>query len=264
MFFDDDFGFLTGGDGDLNGDGRVNLAEYDNYEYDYNHIMGNNTGRKCSGGGSVNTKQTHINFDSQNIEKIKKRAVIASVIFAVAIMVAIVASCIVSSVKTHNIHTSYDKAERLIAEEKFDSALELLKAIEKSDYKDTKALINYCTAHKYYEEGDYLSCFGILELHTKFRYQSEEQLEKINRLKDDALDKSWEKIKKEESEKKKDEDEDEEDTGFFPSGGYHSKNDDDDPYNADDYAHPDDFYYDHYDDFFDYYEAEDYYNEHND
>ena len=43
-----------------------------------------------------------------------------------------------------------------------------------------------------------------------------------------------------------------------------SKNDDDDPYNAKDYSNEEDFYYDHYDDFFDYYDAEDYYNEHND
>ena len=33
---------------------------------------------------------------------------------------------------------------------------------------------------------------------------------------------------------------------------------DDDPYDAKDYAHPDDFYYDHYDDFWEYEEAEEY------
>ena len=36
-----------------------------------------------------------------------------------------------------------------------------------------------------------------------------------------------------------------------------------DPYNASDYAHVDDFYYDHRDDFFDFEEAEDYYDKHN-
>ncbi|MCD7751523.1 MAG: hypothetical protein LUI10_07265 [Lachnospiraceae bacterium] len=36
-----------------------------------------------------------------------------------------------------------------------------------------------------------------------------------------------------------------------------------DPYNASNYAHPDDFYYDHYDDFIDFEEAEDYWNAHN-
>lgn len=35
-----------------------------------------------------------------------------------------------------------------------------------------------------------------------------------------------------------------------------------DPYDVDDYCHAEDFYYDHYDDFFDYYDAEDYFNEH--
>ena len=43
-----------------------------------------------------------------------------------------------------------------------------------------------------------------------------------------------------------------------------SKDDDDDPYNAKDYSNEEDFYYDHYDDFFDYEEAEDYYNEYDD
>lgn len=36
------------------------------------------------------------------------------------------------------------------------------------------------------------------------------------------------------------------------------------PYDAKSYAHPDDFYYDHYDDFWDYEDAEEYYYEHED
>ncbi|MBQ8966105.1 hypothetical protein [Ruminococcus sp.] len=35
-----------------------------------------------------------------------------------------------------------------------------------------------------------------------------------------------------------------------------------DPYDADSFYHPDDFYYDHYDDFYDYEDAEDYWYEH--
>jgi len=35
-----------------------------------------------------------------------------------------------------------------------------------------------------------------------------------------------------------------------------------DPYHAADYVHPDDFYYDYYDDFYDYEDAEDYWYEH--
>lgn len=41
-----------------------------------------------------------------------------------------------------------------------------------------------------------------------------------------------------------------------------SKSSKKDEYNAKDYQNADDFYYDHYDDFYDYEEAEDYYNEH--
>lgn len=43
MFIDDeDYGFLTGGLGDLNGDGRVDLEEYLNEEDDFQRIMCDN------------------------------------------------------------------------------------------------------------------------------------------------------------------------------------------------------------------------------
>ena len=42
-----------------------------------------------------------------------------------------------------------------------------------------------------------------------------------------------------------------------------SGNDDKDPYNAADFGNAEDFYDEHYDDFFDYYDAEDYWNDHN-
>ena len=42
-----------------------------------------------------------------------------------------------------------------------------------------------------------------------------------------------------------------------------TKNSSSDPYDAKSYYHPDDFYYDHYDDFWDYEDAEDYWEEHN-
>ena len=43
MFNDDeDYGFLTGGLGDLDGDGRVDFVEYMNEEDDYQRIMGSN------------------------------------------------------------------------------------------------------------------------------------------------------------------------------------------------------------------------------
>ena len=41
-----------------------------------------------------------------------------------------------------------------------------------------------------------------------------------------------------------------------------SKKEETDPYNAKDYATPDDFYHDYYDDFYDYEEAEEYWDEH--
>jgi len=52
---------------------------------------------------------------------------------------------------------------------------------------------------------------------------------------------------------------------YTPSKSYKSSsgtNAKSDPYDAKDYSNEDDFYDDHYDDFFDYYDAEDYYNRH--
>ncbi len=52
---------------------------------------------------------------------------------------------------------------------------------------------------------------------------------------------------------------------YTPSKSYKSsnrKNTKSDPYNAKDYSNEEDFYDDHYHDFFDYYDAEDYYNRH--
>ena len=42
-----------------------------------------------------------------------------------------------------------------------------------------------------------------------------------------------------------------------------TKRDSRDEFDADEYAHPDDFYYDHYNDFVDFEEAEDYWEDHN-
>ena len=43
MFNDDeDFGFLTGGLGDLDDDGKVDFTEYDSDCYDFEHIYGGN------------------------------------------------------------------------------------------------------------------------------------------------------------------------------------------------------------------------------
>lgn len=52
---------------------------------------------------------------------------------------------------------------------------------------------------------------------------------------------------------------------YSPSKSYNSsssKNESSDPYNAKGYADAEDFYDDNYDDFYDYYDAEEYYNEH--
>lgn len=42
MFYDEDYGFLTGGLGDLDGDGKVDFTEYMIEEDDFQRIMGNN------------------------------------------------------------------------------------------------------------------------------------------------------------------------------------------------------------------------------
>ena len=63
---DEDYGFLTGGFGDLDGDGRVDFAEYLNEEYEYQQIMGNKDNDDYSVLGDVDSDWEISYLDTAN------------------------------------------------------------------------------------------------------------------------------------------------------------------------------------------------------
>ncbi len=263
------------------------------------------------------------NSVAYNIEINKKRKRIAIILGIVAVIVLYVVG------DAGRTHVTYNKAEDLIAKEEYIEAVHILRDIEDKNYKDTEALITLCNAHYSCSVGrDWLGYENLKDV--EFKYQTKEQLEKIEAFKSeirtvyyDHLSEEYEKNKVDTSIPYVGMSEsrinsttlgyhsgnirhnhetingkvytanlydfmkdgmviftarcvngkviqvwDERNSPHKPYGSYSgsgsSNKKDDDPYNATDYAHPEDFYYDHYDDFFDYEDAEDYYNEHDD
>ncbi len=176
---------------------------------------------------------------------------------------------------------TYDKALDLISKGSYTEALEVFEDVPLC-YEDREALIKYCKAHEEYDEGNFDRAREMLQGLT-FKYLSDplsrdiqafmdkieveykERLEttipmtaKIERYDfSSAVDKyttttekrtytvPWLYVPKD-----KDYDKD------------NKKETTTDPFNAKDFYNPEDFYDYYYDDFMDYYEAEDYYYEH--
>lgn len=206
---------------------------------------------------------------------IKRKNIVVFILIVLALFV-IIAFSIIS--KAYYIESKYNKAIALIDEAAYEEAKEQLEIIENEYYKDANDLIELCEAHISYNNG----CCGVyMDIDDlDFEYQTKERKEAINEFikkskaeYDEFFQQLLEDNRKQVEELKKDPNSSfYSDKNQFNSNSTYtftpyrspSKDDDDDPYNAKDYSNEEDFYYDHYDDFFDYYDAEDYYNEHND
>lgn len=201
---------------------------------------------------------------SFNSRKRKQRICIVSV-FSSAFVV-IIALNIASIIKIDRIYTS---AEELISQEKYEEALSILETIEKKRHKDTLSLIVLCESHIDYNRGYGADAYYDMKK-ANFYWQNDEQKariddfidilqnehdEYIKRMSENAK-KSYESKKNNESVQKKNSSK----STYVPK----YKKDTSDPYNAKDYRNEEDFYDDHYDDFFDYYDAESYYRSHQD
>ena len=73
----------------------------------------------------------------------------------------------------------YDDAEKLIAEEQYAQASELLERIKDSKYQDTESLMLLCEAHLQYDNGDKLYAYHLMS-QASFQYQSAERRDKIS------------------------------------------------------------------------------------
>ena len=202
-----------------------------------------------------------------------------NILIIIAVVLGLFAIIAISTIaEAHYIESKYNKAIALIDEAAYKEAKEQLEIIENEYYKDANDLIELCEAHISYNNG----CCGVyMDIDDlDFEYQTKERKEAINEFikkskaeYDEFFQQLLEDNRKQVEELKKDPNSsfysnknqsNSSSTYTFTPYRSPSKDDDDDPYNAKDYSNEEDFYYDHYDDFFDYYDAEDYYNEHND
>lgn len=202
-----------------------------------------------------------------------------NILIIIAVVLGLFGIIAISTIaEAHYIESKYNKAIALIDEAAYKEAKEQLEIIENEYYKDANDLIELCEAHISYNNG----CCGVyMDIDDlDFEYQTKERKEAINEFikkskaeYDEFFQQLLEDNRKQVEELKKDPNSsfysnknqsNSSSTYTFTPYRSPSKDDDDDPYNAKDYSNEEDFYYDHYDDFFDYYDAEDYYNEHND
>ena len=86
---------------------------------------------------------------------------------------------IVGTINNARTRAVYDDAEKLIVEEQYAQALELLERIKDSKYQDTESLMLLCEAHMKYAEDEKLYAYRLMS-RTSFQYQSEEQRSKIS------------------------------------------------------------------------------------
>ena len=170
---------------------------------------------------------------------------------------------------------TYNNALQLIDNDSYKTAKKELEKIAEFDYKDTDDLIELCEAHISYDEGCTGAYMKIDDL--DFEYQTKERRDKINAFIEKSRAEYKEYFDKLVADSKpKNPDNSTISQPSYSSGSsstYKSKsysyksrsNDDDyDEYNVKDYKFAEDFYDDHYEDFFDFDDAEDYFNAHND
>lgn len=203
-----------------------------------------------------------------------KKKLIKRIAIVSAILIAVVLLCNIGNMK--NAHY-YRQAISLINSGEYESAQQSLSKIEESKYKEKSELYVFCSDLENYEKGQRVNGpdYNYKPYNFDFRFNDEietkrlainEQLEKqAKELEQKSYNDLYNSIWNKSSEK--------ETTTYAPitrksyssgSSKSRSKSKTVDPYDVNNYSNEEDFYYDHYDDFFDYYEAEDYYNDNHD
>lgn len=193
---------------------------------------------------------------------IKRKGVKREIIIAVVSIVAVCAAISPFAAPAIIREINYDKACKLMIEkEDVKAAEEILygKYLFVKEYKDSEALLYYGNVLRHVKSGQYDMAASSMTL-VDFKHRlTKEQRDRIEALKAEINAHSSQYVPRKTY--KYDSTPTQAPTTTKKKIYYSSKNDD--PYNANDYVDPDDFYYDHYDDFYDYEDAEDYYYEHN-
>lgn len=210
------------------------------------------------------SKNKGVNYDRRN----KLIAVTVISLFVITYAGFMIAVLVRSSI-TQN---TYLKAEELVRAGLYEEAKVLFEKIEESDFKDTSAYLILCEAHIYYDAGDLQSAYEtvkyvfLINASVDMKNAADNFEAMVNREHAALTDPrniytdrirnrydvpiTYDRFTTETTA-----------TSYVykPS----KPKEDDDPYNAKDYMHPEDFYEDHYYDFFDFYDAENYFYEHN-
>ncbi len=207
-----------------------------------------------------------MNEENKKMNSSSKLAVLViAVIFAVAV-IGVAANVIYQ--KT-GFRGTYNKAVDLAIQMDVEEAEQLFLSIEDQHYKDTDAFLVFCDCVKKYEVGNVLYGRTRLPL-MKFESLTAEQNAVVEEFKEKLEKKSGagsgsysvkpHGYSQPSTEKQTTAAKEPQTTK--PSSSKPSSSGKKDFYGANEYAHPDDFYYDHIDDFWDYEEAEDYFYEH--
>lgn len=202
----------------------------------------------------------------------KKR--LLSMLLALTVSICALAGCADGdSWRTDERETDYRKSIEYIEAEQFDEATHILNGTEYFSYKDGGTLYYYALAQNAYRNKpkkyeyftwiksylrnipvDYDGAFkeDIAEFREMFQAEYDRDIASLKAEYDEyqaahATPKPTATPKPSSG-------------GTYSYGGHSSGGDE---YNSDEYSHPDDFYYDHYDDFVDYDEARDYWDEYN-
>lgn len=194
-----------------------------------------------------------------------KRILVLSLTLAVLIAIPVTNKAI----KEYKADEIYVQAESLIWDNQdYVGAKDLLESIE-IDYKDKESLIALCEAKIDYKAGYKIAAYEHMD-EVYFGFQTDKNLEKIRTFKEllnNAYSEYMRKYLEEKYSVSFDDDEKEiieSTTRYVPKYNGSSSSKDDDPYDVDRYRNAEDFYYDNYESFLDYYEAEKYFEEHKD
>ena len=218
--------------------------------------------KKCKDLGNIKAEylKNRTECESRKDNKIKRINITLGIVFVVIIFILPIVKWDIANSKAEGI---YIQAEELVWDKKeYENAIGLLESIE-IEYKDKTALIAYCQAKVALSENRVSSAYFRID-DIKFTNLSEKQLQEVELFKNE-LKVTYDKYIEErysnnytvvyESTTRY-----EPTTKYIPS--YNNNSYDDDPYDIDRYRNEEDFYYDNYENFIDYYDAEKYFKEH--
>lgn len=221
------------------------------------------------------------NNNSREQQKKSDRRFIRNIIIVIVLVTVI--PVFINKIHFIGVEGDYSHAKELLGYGRYEEANEIFRHIRREEtyYKDVDAYISMCYAYIDYENGDIAGAYESMSI-ASFRYLTKEESAEITAFRN-LLSEEYDRYLKKAAE--------EERNGKFYAGRLRNKYDvpmdykyftpvttttsyvykpspspkpseEYDPYNAKDYKHPEDFYFDHYYDFFDFYDAENYYYEH--